>query len=95
MEQKLLVQCSEDGTEEVKKLANDAPYCVESHTGEDEIWHAPAEADLNLKEKWDADKVLYCLEEDGKLYQLDTAKITTRETGKKKTERTTLTLKRD
>ena len=42
-------------------------------------------------EKWDADKVLYCLEEDGKLYQLDTAKITTRETGKKKTERTTLT----
>lgn len=36
-------------------------------------------------------KVLYCLEEEGKLYQLDTAKITTRETGKKKTERTTLT----
>ena len=52
---------------------------------------APAKLTLNLKEKWDADKVLYCLEEDGKLYQLDNAKITVRETGKKKTERTTLT----
>ena len=90
VEQKLLVQCSEDGTEEVKKLANDAPYALKV-TLEKMNLAAPAKLTLNLKEKWDADKVLYCLEEDGKLYQLDTAKITTRETGKKKTERTTLT----
>ena len=85
MEQKLLVQCSEDGTEEVKKLANDAPYALKV-TLEKMNLAAPAKLTLNLKEKWDADKVLYCLEEEGKLYQLDTAKITTRETGKKKTE---------
>ena len=90
VEQKFLVQCSEDGTEEVKKLANDAPYALKV-TLEKMNLAAPAKLTLNLKEKWDADKVLYCLEEDGKLYQLDTAKITTRETGKKKTERTTLT----
>lgn len=90
VEQKLLVQCSEDGTEEVKKLANDAPYALKV-TLEKMNLAAPAKLTLNLKEKWDADKVLYCLEEDGKLYQLDTAKITTRETGKKKTERITLT----
>ena len=52
---------------------------------------APAKLTLNLKEEWNADKVLYCLEENGKIYQLDTAKITTRETGKKKVKRTTLT----
>ncbi|URW86532.1 hypothetical protein M5E86_02160 [Blautia wexlerae] len=52
---------------------------------------APAKLTLNLKEEWNADKVLYCLEENGKIYQLDTAKISTRESGKKKVKRTTLT----
>ena len=65
----LLVQCSEDGTEEVKKLANDAPYALKV-TLEKMNLAAPAKLTLNLKEKWDADKVLYCLEEDGKLYRL-------------------------
>ena len=44
---------------------------------------APAKLTLNLKEEWNADKVLYCLEENGKIYQLDTAKISTRESVKK------------
>lgn len=59
VEQKLLVQCSEDGTEEVK-LANDAPYALKV-TLEKMNLAAPAKLTLNLKEKWDADKVLYCL----------------------------------
>lgn len=63
VEQKLLVQCSEDGTEEVKKLANDAPYALKV-TLEKMNLAAPAKLTLNLKEKWDADKVLYCLEEE-------------------------------
>ena len=62
-------------------MPNDAPYALKV-TLEKMNLAAPAKLTLNLKEKWDADKVLYCLEEDGKLYQLDTAKITTRETGK-------------
>lgn len=90
VEQKLLVQCTEDGTEDVKKAANDAPYALKV-TLEKMNLAAPAKLTLNLKVKWDADKVLYCIEEDGKLYQLDTAEISTRETGKKKVERTTLT----
>lgn len=59
VEQKL-VQYSEDGTEEVKKLANDAPYALKV-TLEKMNLAAPAKLTLNLKEKWDADKSSYCL----------------------------------
>ena len=90
VEQKLLVECTEDGTEEIKKLANDAPYALKV-TLEKMNLAAPAKLTLTLKEEWNADKVLYCIEEDGKLYQLDTAKITTKESGKKKTQHTVLT----
>lgn len=90
VEQKLLVQCTEDGTEEIKKAANDAPYALKV-TLEKMNLAAPAKLTLNLKEEWNADKVLHCLEENGKIYHLDTAKITTRETGKKRVKRTTLT----
>lgn len=90
VEQKLLVQCTEDGTEEIKKAANNAPYALKV-TLEKMNLAAPAKLTLNLKEEWNADKVLYCLEENGKIYQLDTAKISTRESGKKKVKRTTLT----
>ena len=83
VEQKLLVQCTEDGTEEIKKAANNAPYALKV-TLEKMNLAAPAKLTLNLKEEWNADKVLYCLEENGKIYQLDTAKISTRESGKKK-----------
>ena len=47
---KLLVQCSEDGTEEVKKLANDAPYALKV-TLEKMNLAAPAKLTLNLKRK--------------------------------------------
>lgn len=90
VEQKLLVECTEDGTEEIKKLANDAPYALKV-TLEKMNLAAPAKLTLTLKEEWNADKVLYCIEEDGKLYQLDTTKITTKESGKKKTKHTVLT----
>ena len=90
VEQKLLVECTEDGTEDVKKLANDAPYALKV-TLEKMNLAAPAKLTLTLKEEWNADKVLYCLEEDGKLYQLDTAKITTNESSKKKKKYTVLT----
>lgn len=91
VEQKLLVQCTEDGTEEIKKAANNAPYALKV-TLEKMNLAAPAKLTLNLKEEWNADKVLYCLEENGKIYQLDTAKISTRESGKKKVKRTTLNI---
>ena len=68
VEQKLLVQCTEDGTEEIKKAANNAPYALKV-TLEKMNLAAPAKLTLNLKEEWNADKVLYCLEENGKIYQ--------------------------
>lgn len=66
VEQKLLVQCTEDGTEEIKKAANNAPYALKV-TLEKMNLAAPAKLTLNLKEEWNADKVLYCLEENGKI----------------------------
>ena len=50
VEQKLLVQCSEDGTEEVKKLANDAPYALKV-TLEKMNLAAPAKLTLNHERK--------------------------------------------
>ena len=73
-----------------ERLTNNAPYALKV-TLEKMNLAAPAKLTLNLKEEWNADKVLYCLEENGKIYQLDTAKISTRESGKKKVKRTTLT----
>ena len=55
VEQKLLVQCTEDGTEEIKKAANNAPYALKV-TLEKMNLAAPAKLTLNLKEEWNADK---------------------------------------
>lgn len=74
VEQKLLVKCTQEGTDEIKAMANDAPYALKV-TLEKMNLAAPAKLTLTLTEEWNADKVLYCLEEDGTIYQLDTADI--------------------
>lgn len=91
VEQKLLVKCTQEGTDEVKAMANDAPYALKV-TLEKMNLAAPATLTLTLTEEWNADKVLYCLEEDGTIYQLDTAVVSSVESGKKKkTTKTVLT----
>ena len=74
VEQKLLVECSEDDLDEVKKAAANAPYAMKVILQNMEM-AAPAELTLTLNEVWNADKVLYCTYEDGKVYKLDDAKI--------------------
>lgn len=91
VEQKLLVKCTTEGTDEIRAMANDAPYALKV-TLEKMNLAAPVTLTLTLTEEWDADKVLYCLKEDGTIYQLDTAEISTVESGKKeKTTKTVLT----
>lgn len=91
VEQKLLVKCTQEETDEIKAMANDAPYALKV-TLEKMNLAAPVTLTLTLTEEWNADKVLYCLEEDGTIYQLDTAEISTVESGKKeKTTKTVLT----
>ena len=60
--------------EEIKKAADDAPYALQVKLQEMEL-AAPATLEVTLNEKWDADRVLYCINEDEQLYQLDDAKI--------------------
>ena len=74
IEQKLKVEFSEENLDEIKKAADDAPYAMQVKLQEMEL-AAPATLEVTLTEKWDADRVLYCIYEDETLYQLDDAKI--------------------
>ena len=74
IEQKLKVEFSEENLDEIKKAADDAPYALQVKLQEMEL-AAPATLEVTLNEKWDADRVLYCIYEDEQLYQLDDAKI--------------------
>lgn len=73
-EQALLVKVSAQELDDVKKAANDAPYAM-AVTLQDMSLAAPATLAVTLNEKWDADKVLYCTLQDGKLAKLDDADI--------------------
>ncbi len=74
VEQNLLVECSSKGLDDVKKSAGNAPYALKV-TLKKMNMAAPATLTLTLKEEWKADRILYCLNENGKLYQLDEGKI--------------------
>ncbi len=74
VEQNLLVECSSKGLDDIKKSAGNAPYALKV-TLKKMNMAAPATLTLTLKEEWKADRILYCLNENGKLYQLDEGKI--------------------
>lgn len=74
VEQKLKVEFSEENLDEIKKAADDAPYALQVKLQKMEL-AAPATLEVTLNEKWDADRVLYCIYEDKQLYQLDDASI--------------------
>ena len=77
-EQKLLVKTSADGLEDIKKEAANAPYALAVKLQEMQLAAAPT-LTLTLKEAWDADKVLYCCEEDG-LKKLSDVTVSSAET---------------
>ena len=74
VEQKLKVELSGDDLDEIKKQADNAPYALQVKLQKMEL-AAPATLELTLNEKWDADRVLYCIYKDNQIYQLDQAKI--------------------
>ena len=74
VEQKLKVEFSSDGLDDIKKLAEDPPYALQVSFQKMEL-AAPATLEVTLNEKWDADRVLYCIYENGQLYQLDEPEI--------------------
>ncbi len=73
-EQKLLVQVSADGLEDIKKEAADAPYALAVTLQDMELAAAPT-LTLTLQEKWEADTAFYCCEDNG-LKKLSDAEIT-------------------
>ena len=64
IEQKLLVEVTSDGLDNIKKEAADAPYALAITLQPMQLAAAPT-LTLTLNEQWDADRVLYCCEEDG------------------------------
>lgn len=74
VEQKLKVECVEDGLDEIRAVAGKAPYGL-GVTLQEMHMAAPATLTLTLDEAWDADRVLFCSYEDGKIYQLDEGRI--------------------
>ncbi len=83
VEQKLKVECVSDGLEKIQKAAGNAPYGLGIVLG-DMNMASPATLTLTLNEKWDADRVLYCSYEDGKIYQLAQGEIQDAKNGKDK-----------
>lgn len=77
-EQRLLVETSSDGLEEIKKEAANAPYALAVKLQEMQLAASPT-LTLTLKEQWDADKVLCCCEEDG-LKKLSDVTVSTEDT---------------
>lgn len=74
VEQKLKVEFTEDGLDDIKEQADQAPYGMQVKLQKMEL-AAPATLEVTLTEKWEADRVLYCIYQDDKIYQLDQAKI--------------------
>lgn len=81
IEQKLKVEFSSDGLDEIQKAAGNAPYGLGIVLQKMEL-AAPATLTLTLDEAWDADRVLYCTYEDGTIYQLSQAQIASVKDGK-------------
>ena len=78
IEQKLLVKTTDQGLDAVKKEAGNAAYALAVTLQEMELAALPT-LTLTLKESWDADKVLYCCEEDG-LKKLSDVKVSSADT---------------
>ncbi len=77
IEQKLLVEVTSDGLDNIKKEAADAPYALAITLQPMQLAAAPT-LTLTLNEQWDADRVLYCCEEDG-LKKLSDVTVSTTE----------------
>ena len=78
IEQKLLVEVTSDGLDNIKKEAADAPYALAITLQPMQLAAAPT-LTLTLNEQWDADRVLYCCEEDG-LKKLSDVTVSTTDT---------------
>ena len=76
-EQKLLVEVTSDGLDDIKKEAADAPYALAVTLQPMQLAAAPT-LTLTLNEQWDADRVLYCCEDDG-LKKLSDVTVSTAE----------------
>ena len=81
VEQKLKVECSSEGLGEIQKAAGNAPYGL-GVTLQEMKMAAPVTLTLTLDQAWDADRVLLCSYEDGKIYQLDQGDIQQVKNGK-------------
>lgn len=74
IEQKLKVEFTEEGLDDIKEQADNAPYGMQVKLQQMEL-AAPATLEVTLNEKWEADRVLYCIYQDDTIYQLDQAEI--------------------
>ena len=74
VEQKLKVEFTEDGLDDIKEQADQAPYGMQVKLQKMEL-AAPATLEVTLTKKWEADRVLYCIYQDDKIYQLDQSEI--------------------
>lgn len=83
VEQRLRVECVSDGLEKIQRAAGNAPYGLGVVLGDMEM-ASPATLTLTLGERWDADRVLYCSYEDGKIYQLSRGEIQDAKNGKER-----------
>ena len=77
-EQKLLVEVTSDGLDDIKKEAANAPYALAVTLQPMQLAAAPT-LTLTLNEQWDADRVLYCCEDDG-LKKLSDVTVSTADT---------------
>lgn len=77
-EQKLLVEVTSDGLDDIKKEADNAPYALAVTLQPMQLAAAPT-LTLTLNEQWDADRVLYCCEDDG-LKKLSDVTVSTADT---------------
>ena len=77
-EQKLLVVVTSDGLDDIKKEAANAPYALAVTLQPMQLAAAPT-LTLTLNEQWDADRVLYCCEDDG-LKKLSDVTVSTADT---------------
>ena len=77
-EQKLLVEVTSEGLDDIKKEAANAPYALAVTLQPMQLAAAPT-LTLTLNEQWDADRVLYCCEDDG-LKKLSDVTVSTADT---------------
>ncbi|SDB05255.1 DUF4430 domain-containing protein [Eubacterium oxidoreducens] len=87
VEQNLKLALTEDGTDEIKKAAEDAPYCLAVTIADMYLAAAPT-LTIVLPTVWEAQRVVYCIYEDEQLYELSDAAIEVDEEAKT----TTITL---